>query len=481
MKKKMIYNLLMVLAIVLIAASGLIMVGGMKGWQTPGKANAVKGQTEELAGENGAPVREDAKSVSEAEKETEKGGLPELVTAAQKTGGVNIERMGIAYKLDEGTKLRNGDILQTLNGATVEVALDGDTVRLDQNSEAKLGIGEDGVSLELKSGQLFADIADTELFLLLADTEVRTASGTFSADVQVGSANVFVYGGTVLVDDGEVAERQAASILADGVTVHDLGLQSLNPFLLEQVRALGEKKELCFTGAQIDSLQKAREEEQARLLADRREAEEQQEEIERKRQVNLQNDMAGGNAGGLSANDGGSGNSGGSSTGGSGDPGGSEGSGGAGNAENAQGTGGSGGGQAALTCTLEIRCDTVLDHMGDLKEGKNAYVPSNGVILSASEIAFSEGDTAFTVLQNACSLAGIQLEYSFTPAYNSYYVEGINNLYEFDCGNESGWMYKVNGWFPNYGCSSYQVKNGDTVVFCYTCEGLGADVGGSVS
>ncbi len=39
--------------------------------------------------------------------------------------------------------------------------------------------------------------------------------------------------------------------------------------------------------------------------------------------------------------------------------------------------------------------------------------------------------------------------------YNSYYVEGIGNLYEFDCGKESGWMYKVNGRFPNYGCSSY--------------------------
>ena len=35
--------------------------------------------------------------------------------------------------------------------------------------------------------------------------------------------------------------------------------------------------------------------------------------------------------------------------------------------------------------------------------------------------------------------------------YNSVYIEGINNLYEFDCGELSGWMYKVNGWFPNYG------------------------------
>ena len=44
-------------------------------------------------------------------------------------------------------------------------------------------------------------------------------------------------------------------------------------------------------------------------------------------------------------------------------------------------------------------------------------------------------------------------------------------------GPESGWMYKVNEWFPNYGCSAYTLKNGDDIVWCYTCNGLGADVG----
>ena len=57
------------------------------------------------------------------------------------------------------------------------------------------------------------------------------------------------------------------------------------------------------------------------------------------------------------------------------------------------------------------------------------------------------------------------------------YIEGINNLYEFDVGNTSGWMYKVNGWFPNYGCSRYQLQNGDVIEWVYTCD-LGDDVGG---
>ena len=46
---------------------------------------------------------------------------------------------------------------------------------------------------------------------------------------------------------------------------------------------------------------------------------------------------------------------------------------------------------------------------------------------------------------------------------------------EFDCGNLSGWMYCVDGWYPNYGCSRYQLKDGETVEFRYTCD-LGKDV-----
>ncbi len=72
------------------------------------------------------------------------------------------------------------------------------------------------------------------------------------------------------------------------------------------------------------------------------------------------------------------------------------------------------------------------------------------------------------------------MEFSFTPMYNSVYIEGINNLYEFDVGELSGWMYKVNNWFPNYVASRYVVKEGDNIEWVYTCN-LGADVGGSYS
>ena len=66
------------------------------------------------------------------------------------------------------------------------------------------------------------------------------------------------------------------------------------------------------------------------------------------------------------------------------------------------------------TCTISIRCDTILNNMDSLDPAKSAYVPSSGVILSATTVEFSDGETAYDILQRACSSAGIQLEASYT-------------------------------------------------------------------
>ena len=128
---------------------------------------------------------------------------------------------------------------------------------------------------------------------------------------------------------------------------------------------------------------------------------------------------------------------------------------------------------------ISIVCDTILDNMEELTPGKVEFVPADGVILPMVEVVYNEGETVFEVLKRVCEKTNIQLEYSWTPLYDSYYIEGIHNLYEFDCGEQSGWMYKVNEWFPNYGCSGYEVSDGDVIVWCYTCKGLGMDVGDS--
>lgn len=131
----------------------------------------------------------------------------------------------------------------------------------------------------------------------------------------------------------------------------------------------------------------------------------------------------------------------------------------------------------SATCTFSISCATILNNWDDCDESKKPLVPADGVILPTTTVTFTEGESVFDVLQRLCRSNGISVDASWTVIYNSAYVKGINNLYQFDVGEGSGWMYKVNGSFPNYGCSSYSLKNGDTVSWVYTCD-LGADVGG---
>ena len=132
--------------------------------------------------------------------------------------------------------------------------------------------------------------------------------------------------------------------------------------------------------------------------------------------------------------------------------------------------------EPALTCTISITCYTILDNFDLCKPEKQPFVPADGVILSTRTVEFDEGESVLDVLRRVCRDYGIQLDANWTPAYNSSYVKGMANLYEKDVTPASGWMYKVNGWFPNYGCSSYYLKDGDSICWVYTCN-LGKDVG----
>ena len=127
-------------------------------------------------------------------------------------------------------------------------------------------------------------------------------------------------------------------------------------------------------------------------------------------------------------------------------------------------------------CTIEIRCDTVKDTSNIENEAVIPYVPQSGVILEVCEVEFTLGESVFDILLRATKERNIHMEFRSDGVYGGKYIEGINYLYEMDAGPVSGWMYKVNGMFPNYGCANYKVKDGDAIVWMYTCD-LGMDVG----
>lgn len=128
------------------------------------------------------------------------------------------------------------------------------------------------------------------------------------------------------------------------------------------------------------------------------------------------------------------------------------------------------------TCTIAIDCQTILSNMKKLNSSKKSFVPSDGKILKSTKVKIESGDSVYDILNRTCKKYKIHMEAAYTPAYKTYYVEGINQLYEFDCGDLSGWTFKVNGKFPNYGCSKYRVKDGDVIRWSYTCN-AGRDVG----
>ena len=133
-------------------------------------------------------------------------------------------------------------------------------------------------------------------------------------------------------------------------------------------------------------------------------------------------------------------------------------------------------GDGKLTCTLEIRCDTLLTQLNKVPAEKVSLVPEDGIMLAATEVEFIGGESVFDVFRKVLREEKIHFEYVDASAYDSVYIEGIGNIYEFDCGPQSGWMFSVNDVYPGLGCSSYTLADGDVIVFSYTCD-LGADLG----
>lgn len=129
-------------------------------------------------------------------------------------------------------------------------------------------------------------------------------------------------------------------------------------------------------------------------------------------------------------------------------------------------------------CTLSVDCGTILDNMDKLTEGKETLVPEDGLLLSPQEVEFTPGESVMDLLERELKARNLHFEVAITPLDGAKYVEGICNLYEFDCGELSGWQYRVNGEFPSVSVDKYELSDGDMVEFLYTCD-MGADIGDS--
>ena len=418
MKKKTIYNIIMFAVIAAIAAAAILLVGRHQGWF-----------------DKPAPADDAA-----------------AITVTVRKGLSNFTRSGIASELSGETTLRQGDVVSVTSGY-VSTRVGGCHLLLSPGSKLEITSAEPtDLQVRLVTGEAFCQASDANVTLLYGAHAAKLQSAVFVCTVRTGSETVYVLGGSVSDGVNTFSTGKAGSYVGQELSVQALDLRALSSFALECV--LGCEEEMFCSADEVKS-----------VLASRKVLPEVIKPVEEKPDNTSPSggkDPSNGSGSGTSTTP---------------DPDNSSKPDNSTDPDNSSKPDVPPKPETKMSCTIEIRCDTILNNMGDLKKGLDEFVPSDGTILPTTTVTFTQGESVFDVLKRICDEYGIQIEYTWTTKYGSTYIEGINYLYEFSCGQQSGWMYKVNGWFPNYGCSKYILDDGDEIVWCYTCKGLGTDVG----
>ena len=120
----------------------------------------------------------------------------------------------------------------------------------------------------------------------------------------------------------------------------------------------------------------------------------------------------------------------------------------------------------AKTISFTIQCKNIINKKDIWRSGLEEFIPKSGVYFSG-KVKYEANKSVYDYLKKICNNNDILLDAKYTPLYETYYVAGIGNLYEFDCGGQSGWKYSVNGVLPGVGCSRHFPQPGDVVVFFY--------------
>ncbi len=114
-----------------------------------------------------------------------------------------------------------------------------------------------------------------------------------------------------------------------------------------------------------------------------------------------------------------------------------------------------------ISVTFKIGCENVL---GDEALKTDAVIPEDGIWFDG-KIKVKSGSNVYQVLKAVCEAKNIK--YVNESGESSAYISSIGGLKAFECGKESGWKYKVNGYIPNVGSSDYYLSDGDCCEWYY--------------
>ena len=114
-----------------------------------------------------------------------------------------------------------------------------------------------------------------------------------------------------------------------------------------------------------------------------------------------------------------------------------------------------------ITVTVYCSCKNAVDYGIRDKKDYSDIVPVDGIMLNTT-ITVKKGTSALDAIKEACIKSNIEID------EKRGYIRGIGGLYEKDCGGASGWMYCVNGTFPNMSSDKYMLESSDRIELHYT-------------
>lgn len=118
---------------------------------------------------------------------------------------------------------------------------------------------------------------------------------------------------------------------------------------------------------------------------------------------------------------------------------------------------------SAITVTVYCSCKNAVDYGIRDKKDYSDLIPADGIMLSSS-VTVKKGCTALDAIKEACLQSNTEID------EKRGYIRGIGGLYEKDCGGASGWMYSVNGTFPNMSSDKYTLESSDRIELHYTVK-----------
>lgn len=122
-----------------------------------------------------------------------------------------------------------------------------------------------------------------------------------------------------------------------------------------------------------------------------------------------------------------------------------------------------------LAVSLFASCSGVNTETDEIKASISIYVEDEDrFILEEAEITAKEGTTVFDVLKDVTKENKIHMDFEQTAM--SSYVKGIDNLYTFDKGELSGWLFYVNGKSATRGADQTEVNNGDKIEWIFVTD-----------